>query len=145
MTTLESVPLEEVLRDVLDGVQIIEGGLQIEQLSAPQIALVIVRVQRMRHAKVQELKDLTVALGQAKKNATTTHAMAFIAAPGQPTERTQEAKLAAAEAEFQVDVAKGALDACKAAMKVLEDDWDSCRTIAADQRAKRNAFEGIGS
>ena len=145
MTTLEAVPLEEVLRDVLDGVQIIEGGLQIEQLSAPQIALVIVRVQRMRHAKVKELEDLTVALGEAKKKATTDHALAFIAAKGQPTERTQEAKLAAADAELQVDVAKGALDACKAAMKVLEDDWDSCRTIAADQRAKRNAFEGIGT
>ena len=145
MTALESVPLEEVLRDVLDGVPIIEGGLQIEQLSGPQIALVIVRVQRMRHAKVKELEDLTVALGEAKKKATTDHAMAFLAATGQPSERTQEAKLAAAEAELQVDVAGAALAACKAAMKVLEDDWDSCRTIAADQRAKRSSFEGVGS
>jgi hypothetical protein len=145
VTTLEAVPLEEVLRDVLDGVKIIEGGLQIEQLTSTQIALVIVRVQRMRHAKVKELEDLTVALGQAKKKATTDHALAFIAATGQPTERTQEAKLAAAEAELQVDVANAALAACKAAMKVLEDDWDSCRTIAADQRAKKNSFEGIGS
>ena len=144
MTTLEAVPLETVLRDVLDGIQIIEGGLQIEQLSAAQIALVIVRVQRMRHAKVQELKDLTVALGRAKKDATTVHAEAFLRADGQPTERTQKAKLAAAEAEFQADAAKAALDACKAAMGVLEDDWDSCRTIAADQRAKRNSFEGVG-
>jgi hypothetical protein len=71
MTTLEAVPLEEVLRDVLDGVKIIDGGLQIEQLTSTQIALVIVRVQRMRHAKVKELEDLTVALGQAKKKATT--------------------------------------------------------------------------
>lgn len=145
MTTLESVPLETVLRDVLDGIQIIEGGLQIEQLSAPQIAVVIVRVQRMRHAKVQELEDLTVALGEAKKEATTAHAKAFLAAAGQPSERTQEAKLAAAEPEFLADVAKAKLDACRAAMKVLEDDWDSCRTIAADQRAKRNAFEGVGA
>jgi uncharacterized protein (DUF2141 family) len=145
MTTLESAPLEEVLRDVLDGVQIIEGGLQIEQLTGPQIALVIVRVQRMRHAKVQELENLTVALGEAKKEATTVHAKAFLNATGQPSERTQEAKLAAAEAEFQVDVAEAALAACKAAMRVLEDDWDSCRTIAADQRAKRSAFEGYGA
>ena len=145
MTTLESVPLEEVLRDVLDGIQIIEGGLQIEQLTSTQIALVIVRVQRMRHAKVTELEDLTVAQGQAKKEATTAHAEAFLKATGQPSERTQVAKLAAAEAEFQVDAAGAALSACKAAMKVLEDDWDSCRTIAADQRAKRNAFEGIGT
>jgi uncharacterized protein (DUF2141 family) len=144
MSTLEAVPLETILRDVLDGIQILDGGLQIEQLSSPQIALVLVRVQRMRHAKVQELEDLTVALGEAKKEATTVHAKAFLEAEGQPTERTQVAKRAAAEAEFQVDAAKAALDACKAAMKVLEDDWDSCRTIAADQRAKRNAFEGIG-
>jgi uncharacterized protein (DUF2141 family) len=145
MTTLESVPLETVLRDVLDGIQIIDGGLQIEHLTSPQIALVIVRVQRMRHAKVTELEDLTVALGKAKKEATTAHAKAFLEAPGQPSERTQVAKQAAAEAEFQVDVAKAALDACKAAMKVLEDDWDSCRTIAADQRAKKSSFEGIGA
>jgi len=145
VTTLEAVPLEAVLRDVLDGVAIIEGGLQIEQLSASQIALVIVRVQRMRHAKVQELKDLTVALGEAKKKATEDHARAFIRATGQPSERTQAAKLAAAEAELQVDVAQAALAACKAAMGVLEDDWDSCRTIAADQRAKRSAVEGVGA
>lgn len=144
MTTLEAAPLEEVLRDVLDGRTIIEGGLQIEHLSAAQLALVIVRVQRMRHAKVQELKDLTVAQGAAKKAATEAHAEAFLRAAGQPTERTQHAKLAAAEAEFQVAVAEAQLDACKAAMKVLADDWDSCRTIAADQRAKRSAFEGVG-
>jgi hypothetical protein len=145
MTALESIPLETVLRDVLDGIQVLDGGLQIEQLTSAQIAVVIVKVQRMRHAKVRELEDLTVALGEAKKHATIDHAKAFLGAPGQPSERTQEAKLAAADAEFQVDTAKAALDACKAAMKVLEDDWDSCRTIAADQRAKRNAFEGIGT
>jgi len=145
MTTLEAVPLEVVLRDVLDGIQIIDGGLQIEQLTSAQIALVIVRVQRMRHAKVTELENLTVALGQAKKEATEAHAEAFLKAAGQPSERTQVAKLAAAEAEFQVDAANAALAACKAAMKVLEDDWDSCRTIAADQRAKKNSFEGVGA
>ena len=55
------------------------------------------------------------------------------------------AKLAAADAVFMADVEKGKLDACKAAMDILKDDWDTCRSIGANERAQRNATEGYGS
>ena len=64
---------------------------------------------------------------------------------GPQEERTQTAKLAAAGAVFKADVAKGKLDACKTAMEILKDDWDTCRSIGANERAERNAIEGIGA
>jgi hypothetical protein len=144
MTTLESVPLEEVLRDVLDGVKVADG-LQLEDLTHRHMALVMIRVQQMRRAKVKEFEELTEAMGKAKADATVAHAKAFLASEGTPTERTQHGKLAAAEAEFAVDVAAGAVKACWKSMEVLRDDWDTCRSIGANQRADKNAIEGWGS
>ena len=144
MTTLESVPLEEVLRDVLDGVKVVDG-LQLEDLTHRHMALVMIRVQQMRRAKVREFEDLTEAMGEAKKKAVVAHAEAFLASEGTPTERTQRGKLAAADAEFDVEVAAGAVKACWKAMEVLRDDWDTCRSIGANQRAEKNAIEGYGS
>ena len=31
------------------------------------------------------------------------------------------------------------------ALRLLKDDWDTCRSIGATQRAERNAIEGWGS
>lgn len=145
MTTLESAPLEDVLSDVLDGVVVIKNGAQLEDLTTRQLAIVMVRIQRMRHDKITEVKELAEAAAEAKADAVKAHARAFLAHDGQPTERTQVAKLAAAEAEFKADVAKAALDACKAAMDLLKDDWDTARSINANERAEKSAIEGWGS
>ena len=145
MTTLEAVPLEMVLSDVLDGVAVIKGGAQLEDLTTRQLAIVMVRIQRMRHDKITDVENLAVALGEAKAEAVKVHARAFLGHEGQPTERTQVAKLASAEAEFAVDVAKAALDAAKAAMDLLKDDWDTARSINANERAEKSAIEGYGS
>ncbi len=131
MTTLESIPLE--------------GGKELEDLGTREIARVMVRIQRLRRAKVRDLENFTVALGKAKKDAATVHAKAFLAHEGPQEERTQTAKLAAADAVFAADVAKARLDACKEAMSVLKDDWDTCRSIGANERAQQNAIEGIGA
>ena len=144
MTTLESVPLDQVLRDVLDGVKIVDA-IQLEDLTPRYLALVMLRVQQMRRAKVEEFKKLNEAKGEAKKNATIAHAQAFLDAEGTPTERTQHGKKAAADAEFAVDVAEGNLKACLQYMEILKDDWDTCRSINANERAERNAIEGWGS
>jgi hypothetical protein len=143
MTALKSVPLEELLQDVLNGVSIVDG-LRLEDIQPQQIALVMIRVQAMRRAKVDELRQLTEAMGAAKKNATLAHTAAYLAYPGTPSERTQAGKQAAAEAEFAVDVAEGEVKACMKALEILQDDWDTCRSIGANQRAQRNAAEGYG-
>ena len=123
----------------------IEGGRELEDLSTREIAQVMVRVQRLRRVKVADLEALTVSLARARQAATVTHARAFLSHVGPQEERTQTAKLAAADAVFQADVEKSKLDACKAAMDVLKDDWDTCRSIGANERAQANALEGFGS
>jgi hypothetical protein len=131
MTQLESVPLDD--------------GKGLEELTTREITQVMVKVQRMRHGRVKALEDLTAGLGKAKKEATEAHAKAFLAHEGPQEERTQVAKQAAANAVFLADVAKGKLDACKARMDVLKDDWDTCRSAGANERAERSATEGFGS
>ncbi len=131
MTALESIP--------------VEGGRELEDLGPRELARVMVRIQRMRRGKVNDLKDLAVAAARAKKEAVTAHARAFLAADGPQEERTQTAKLAAADAVFAADVAKAKMDACKAAMDILKDDWDTCRSVGANERAERSAIEGYGT
>jgi hypothetical protein len=131
MTTLESIP--------------VDGGRDLEDLTTRELARVMVKIQRLRRAKIRDLENLTVELARAKQGATTEHARAFLAHDGPQEERTQTAKLAAAGAVFKADVAKGKLDACKTAMEILKDDWDTCRSIGANERAERNAIEGIGA
>lgn len=131
MTRLESVPIED--------------DKDLEDLTTREIAQLMVRIQRMRRAKVTELKQLTIKLAEAKKNATEVHARAFLSHDGPQEERTQTAKLAAAGAVFAAEAKKAEVDACKASMDVLKDDWDTCRSIGANERAERNAIEGYGS
>lgn len=123
----------------------IEGGRELEDLTTREIAQVMVRVQRLRRAKVADLESLTVSHARARKDATMAHARAFLAHEGPQEERTQTAKLAAADAVFTADVEKSKVDACKAAMDVLKDDWDTCRSMNANERAEKNATEGWGA
>jgi hypothetical protein len=131
MTGLESVPLD--------------GGRELEDMGTREIARIMVRVQRLRRAKVEELERLAISTAKAKADATMVHARAFLSHEGPQEERTQTAKLAAADAVFAADVEKGKLKACEAAMDILKDDWDTCRSIGANERAQQNAAEGIGA
>ena len=60
-------------------------------------------------------------------------------------QRDQESRLAAADAVFKAEALKAELDAAKDYLRLLKDDWDTCRSIGATQRAERNAIEGIGT
>jgi len=122
-----------------------DDGQQLEDLTTRDLARVMVRIQRLRWAKVRDLEALTAELAAAKKAATVVHARAFLAADGPQDERTQTAKLAAADAVFGADVVRGKLDACKASMETLRDDWDTCRSVNSNQRAEKNAIEGYGA
>lgn len=124
----------------------LDDGRQIEDLTAREIVQLMVNIQRMRWAKVTELGQLAEKYREAKRTAVVTRAEAFLNHTGRPQqERDQFAKRAAADAEFALDAAKAALDACKEAMSLLKDDWDTCRSLNANERATRNALEGYGS
>jgi hypothetical protein len=143
VTTLEAVPLEEVLRDALDGVKIMDVP-QLEDLTPEHMALVMLRVQQMRRAQIKRIERLSEDVAKAVKNATEIRANKFLSTPGPQQLRDQASRLAAADAVFQADALKATLGAARESLGLLEDDWDTCRSINANSRAKKNALEGMG-
>ena len=143
MTTLESVPLEEVLRDVLDGVKIVDVP-QLEDLTPQHMALVMIRVQQMRRAKIEDIKGLSDKVAGAVSKATKTRARTFLETAGTQDYRTQASKFAAADDVFAAEALKASLEAAREYLKLLKDDWDTCRSINTNQRAERSATEGYG-
>ena len=143
MTALESVPLEEVLRDVLDGVKIVDA-LQLEDLTPEHMSLVMLRVQQMRRAKIKEIEGLSKEVAKAVKNATEIRARKFLETSGTQDYRTQASKLAAADAVFAAEALKATVEAARESLGLLEDDWDTARSINANSRAKQNSLEGMG-
>lgn len=143
MTALESIPLEDVLRDVLGGVKIVDG-LQLEDLTPQHMALVMIRVQQMRRAKIENIKDLSDKVAEAVKNATKIRARTFLATEGTQDYRTQASKFDAADAVFDAEALKSELEAARETLRLLKDDWDTIRSINANQRAVSNATEGYG-
>ncbi len=143
MTTLEAVPLEEVLRDVLDGVKIADVP-QLEDLTPEHMALVMLRVQQMRRAKIKEIEGLSKQVAAKVKDATKLRARTFLATEGTQDYRTQASKLAAADTVFAAEALKATLEAARESLGLLEDDWDTARSINANSRAKKNSLEGMG-
>ena len=143
MTTLESIPLEEVLRDVLDGVKLADVP-QLEDLTPEHMALVLIRVQQMRRAKIETIKELSEQVAAAVSKATKTRARTFLRTDGAQDYRTQASKLAAADDVFAAEALKAQLEAAREYLKLLKDDWDTSRSINTNQRAQRSATEGYG-
>lgn len=143
MTTLEAAPLEEVLRDVLDGVKIMDA-IQLEDLTPEHLSLVMLRIQQMRRAKITQIEGLSKSVAGAVRKATETRARAFLTTEGPQDYRTQASKLAAAEDVFKADALKAELEAARESLDLLADDWDTCRSLNANSRAKKNALEGWG-
>ena len=140
MTTLEAVSIERILSPGQ-----VAQGRQAEDLSAQEIARVMVAIQRMRRDKIEEIRQLQVEVADAVKIATVVRAEEFMSADGPQQQRDQASRLAAAGAVFTADALKAELDAAKESLRLLKDDWDTCRSIGATQRAEKNAIEGYGT
>lgn len=140
MTTLEAVSIERILSpgEVMQ-------GRQAEDLSSQEIARVMVAIQRMRRDKIEEIKDLAIDVAEAVKVATVVRAQEFMTTEGPQQQRDQASRLAAASLVFTAEALKAELDAAKETLRLLKDDWDTCRSIGATQRAEKNAIEGYGS
>lgn len=139
MTTLEAVAIERILSP---GQQ--AAGRQAEDLTAQEIARVMVAIQRMRRDKIEEIRGLSVQVAEAVKLATIVRADTFLNAEGPQQQRDQASRLEAASLVFAADALKAELDAAKESLRLLKDDWDTCRSIGATQRAERSAIEGYG-
>ena len=140
MTTLEAVSIERILspREVAQ-------GRQVEELDSHEIARVMVAIQRMRRDKIEEIRQLATDVAEAVKVATVVRAQEFMQAEGPQQQRDQASRLAAAPSAFAADALRAELEAARESLKLLKDDWDTCRTINANGRAGRSATEGYGS
>jgi hypothetical protein len=140
VTTLEAVAIERILSPGQEA-----AGRQAEDLSPQEVARVMVAIQRMRRDKIEEIRKLQTDVAEAVKIATVVRAQEFMNAEGPQQQRDQASRLASAGAVFAADALKAELDAAKESLRLLKDDWDTCRSIGATQRAERNAIEGWGS
>lgn len=140
MTTLEAVSIGQILAPDAR-----PEGRQAEDLTPEEIARVMVAIQRMRRDKIEEIRQLQTDVAEAVKVATIVRAQEFMTAEGPQQQRDQASRLAAADSVFAADALKAELDAAKEYLKLLKDDWDTCRSIGATQRATRNAIEGWGT
>lgn len=140
MTTLEAVSIDRILSPAQQS-----AGRQAEDLSPQEVARVMVAIQRMRRDKIEEIRKLQTDVAEAVKIATVVRAEEFMNADGPQQQRDQASRLAAAGAVFTAEALKAELDAAKESLRLLKDDWDTCRSIGATQRAERNAIEGWGS
>ncbi len=140
MTTLEAVSIERILSPAE-----VAQGRQAEDLSPQEVARVMVAIQRMRRDKIEEIKDLAVQVAEAVKIATVVRADKFLNTDGPQQQRDQASRLEAAALVFAAEALKAELDAAKESLRLLKDDWDTCRSIGATQRAERSAIEGYGS
>jgi hypothetical protein len=143
VTTLEAVTIGQILAPRAQA-----EGRQVEDLGPHEIARVMVAIQRMRRDKIEEIRQLSVEVAEvaeAVKIATIVRAEEFMSAEGPQQQRDQASRLAAAPCVFAADALRAELDAAKDYLRLLKDDWDTCRSIGATQRAERNAIEGYGS
>ena len=141
MTTLEAASIEKILSPTA----VRKSVSQLEDLSAREIARIMVAIQRMRRDKIEEIRQLQVDVAEAVKIATVVRAEEFLTAEGPQQQRDQASRLAAAGAVFTADALRAELDAAKETLRLLKDDWDTCRSINANERAERSAIEGYGS
>jgi hypothetical protein len=140
VTTLEAVSIERILSPAE-----VAQGRQAEDLSPQEISRVMVAIQRMRRDKIEEIKDLAIQVADAVKLATIVRADKFLNTDGPQQQRDQASRLDAAGLVYAADALKAELDAAKESLRLLKDDWDTCRSIGATQRAERNAIEGYGT
>jgi hypothetical protein len=139
MTTLEAITIDRILAPGQ------RSGRQIEDLGARELAQVMVAIQRMRREKIDEICKLQTDVADAVKVATVVRAEEFMNSQGPQQQRDQASRLAAAGAVFAADALKAELDAARESLRLLKDDWDTCRSVGATQRAEKNAYEGIGA
>lgn len=129
------------MSDDQDEAVIADGAL--EELSPREINRVMIRVQRLRHAKVTEIRNLMLARDKAEAAAVKAFAKAFLEAEGEPMDlRRQVAEMAAADLKFAANAAGSLVAACRKSMDVLADDWETCRSAEVDVREEMKAFPG---
>ena len=132
MTTTPSSPLDEPTA----------AG---EAISPRDAATFMVRIQRIRRDTIEDLVRYGTDAAAKRRDAVKAKARAQLTSRQATVEdRKADAVLVSADAFYEADVADVKVDACTKALFVLRDDWDTARSIGANERADLNAT-GLGS
>ena len=117
-----------------------------EPVSPRQAAQAMIAVQRIRRAEIEEFIRLGKDAAAKRRDAAKKKARTQLQSR-QPTveDRKADAVLASADDVFEAEVAGVLQDACEKAMFLLRDDWDTARSIGANERAEKSVVEGFGS
>lgn len=110
-----------------------------------EAAKVMVRVQRLRRDQAKEVLRLRKEAARLTAIAEKTKARAQLEAQGTVEDRKATGRLVSADAFFEVACAEAVADAALTELYLLKDDWETCRSIGANERAEKNATEGIGN
>jgi len=117
----------------------------LENVTPREAAKVMVRVQRLRRDQVAELKRCRIEVARLRAIAEVRKAQGQLEGQGTVEDRKAMGRAAAAEAFFDLECAEAVAEAAYAELFVLRDDWDTCRSIGANERAEKNAIEGFGN
>lgn len=116
------------------------------EITPQQAAQVMVRIQRIRRDAIADFIQLGKDAARKKADAVKLKARTQLEASERTVEdRKARAALASADAFYEAEVAEVLVEASQKSMFVLKDDWDTCRSIGANERAQKNAVEGYGS
>lgn len=99
---------------------------------------VMVATRRIAWSHVNEMRQLCSQRAQAHKTATILYAKAMLESEGPVEVRKAAAKLAAADAQFDYDVADELISTCRQALQACHDDFEAVRSMNSDVRAERS-------
>lgn len=117
----------------------------LEDIDPRRAAMIMVRVQRLRRDQAKEVLRLRREAARLTAIAEKAKARGQLEAEGTVEDRKARGRLASADAFFDVACAEAVADAALTELYLLKDDWETCRSIGANERAEKNAIEGIGN
>ena len=117
----------------------------LEDIDPRRAAMIMVRVQRLRRDQAKEVLRLRKDAARLTAIAEKAKARGQLSAEGTVEDRKAQGRLASADAFFDVACAEAVADAALTELYLLKDDWETCRSIGANERAEKNAIEGVGN
>jgi hypothetical protein len=115
----------------------------LDTVGPQQAAMVMVRVQRLRRDQVKEVLRLRKEVARLRAVAEKVKARAQLDAIGTVEDRKAIGRHDSADAFFDVACAEAVAEAAYSELFLLKDDWDTARSIGANERS--GTTEGFGS
>ena len=109
-----------------------------EDMPAAELNRVMVATRRIAWAHVKEMRQLCAQKARAHKAATMIYARAMLDSDGPVEVRKAAAKLAAADAQYDFDIADELISTCRQALQACHDDFEAVRSMNSDARAERS-------